>query len=61
MDQQRLSSLAVLPVRRSVPVDLDKVIDRFVSNGVGQKQKIEQYTFFQNLIILKTKNFSNTN
>lgn len=38
--QERLSSLAVLQIERSVSIDFDKVIDEFVSNGVGGNRKL---------------------
>lgn len=40
MDRQRLSSFAVLQIRRLVPVDFDKVIDGFTSNRVEVNRKL---------------------
>ncbi|XP_025192782.1 zinc finger MYM-type protein 1-like isoform X2 [Melanaphis sacchari] len=40
MGQERLSGLALLQIQREVPIDFDKVIDEFVSNGVGGNRKL---------------------
>lgn len=40
MGQERLSNLASLQIQRSVPIDFDKIIDEFVSNGVGGNRKL---------------------
>lgn len=41
MGQERLIILAVLQIQRSSePIDFDKFIDEFVSNGVGGNRKL---------------------
>lgn len=40
MGQERLSSLAVLQIQRSVSIDFERVIDEFVSNGEGGNRKL---------------------
>jgi len=40
MGQEHLSNLAVLQIQRSIPIDLNEVIDEFVANGVGGHRKL---------------------
>lgn len=40
MGQERLSALAVLQIQRSVPINIEQVIDEFDSNGVGGHRKL---------------------
>lgn len=40
MDRQRSNDLEVWQIQRTFPVDFDKVIDEFASNGVERHEKI---------------------